>query len=144
MEPLRQQAADGQLDQQPDVNILDTPIYKQLFQLDQRIKQEIEALEELRGKNIILVIGNTGAGKSTLVNSIISGQETIEEDEVGDLVALKELTYKGRPIFQINHGALSMSQTPSFIPLGACEGEEIYIVDCPAMFDQDPCTEYRN
>ena len=54
-------------------------------------------VSELRGKNIVLVLGTAGTGKSTLLNAIIKGTSTIEFNEkTGQYKATEE-------VFGINH-----------------------------------------
>ena len=46
---------------------------KEMVDCIKRIKDDEQNLEELRGKHVIMFMGNTGSGKSTIVNGIVSG-----------------------------------------------------------------------
>lgn len=49
-----------------------------LINLQRILKAGFKKVDQVKFKNIILVIGNTGCGKSTILNSMILGAEKLE------------------------------------------------------------------
>ena len=43
------------------------------------LEEAIEALKILKDEDVVLVLGNTGSGKSTMLSSLIYGPDTLEE-----------------------------------------------------------------
>ena len=44
------------------------------------LKKNEKEFSELKGKNVVLIFGNTGSGKSTLANAMISPNSIIERE----------------------------------------------------------------
>ena len=42
------------------------------------LQEGFKVLEKIRGANIVLVIGNTGSGKSTMLSSLLKGPDRLE------------------------------------------------------------------
>ena len=57
-------------------------------------------LDELENKNIILVMGNDGCGKSVLANSLIQSlhgkKEVIQQDENEQLSTMENIEYNNK------------------------------------------------
>jgi putative ribosome biogenesis GTPase RsgA len=49
-----------------------------LLELNKRVEGDSGILKELEGKNIIMLLGTTGTGKSTMANAFTVGPENIE------------------------------------------------------------------
>ena len=79
---------------------------------------------------MVLAVGATGVGKSTLMNAVISGSASMDYDEDFNIVATKDLTYNSRPVFTIGHDNISCTATPGF-----CLSNGVYFVDCPGLQD---------
>ena len=58
-----------------------------LLKMHNRLAIDSVLLKELHGKDLILIMGRTGTGKSTFANSIISGADTVQWNEDCELVA---------------------------------------------------------
>ena len=55
--------------------------YARILEMRERIVEGNEKLKELDGKKVVIVMGPTGAGKSTIANAIIQpGKLKIDED----------------------------------------------------------------
>ena len=53
-------------------------------------------------------MGNTGAGKSSLINALLYGVDKLQDDEKGRLdVVDAPTTVNGQPKFKIGHAATS-------------------------------------
>ena len=59
----------------------------QLKKLYERIQPAIE--EGFANLNAVLIVGGTGAGKSTMINSILYGPGILEKDEKGKKMVFK-------------------------------------------------------
>ena len=59
------------------------PIYKMLLDYLKNLHSSQEALAELEDEKVVMTVGFTGAGKSTLMNSILQGVENMLFDENG-------------------------------------------------------------
>ena len=99
MEPISQteQAADeGLIELQPAVALADLPqyledsqkflireepLYNHLYNMGTRLVSGSKAIEEIQGKRVIMIMGPTGSGKSTVANAMIQGPECLKLDE---------------------------------------------------------------
>ena len=69
-----------------DSNILDDPLSRKavalkkatLNNLVETLRPAFELLEVIKGKNVIICFGNTGCGKSTMLNSLIHGSKSLK------------------------------------------------------------------
>lgn len=76
------------------------PMYQKLNQMDNKLRDGLEALKPLQGKNVILLVGPTGSGKSTLANAFINGANSlIYDEEEGFYRAREPLVHEGRTMF---------------------------------------------
>ena len=87
-------------------------------------------MSELEVKKVVMAVGSTGVGKSTIMNALIQGSENIFSDEEFNINARKELIYKGIPVFQIGHHCQSCTKSPGFYL-----HNDIYFLDCPGVTD---------
>ena len=85
-----------------------------------RIIDDEESLEQLKDKEVLLLFGCTGAGKSTLANALITKKdEEINLEYIDGLYHViqdKELKYQGEIIFNIGHQVKSETKAPKFHP----------------------------
>ena len=49
-----------------------------LASIKEVLTEAFKVVEKIRGANIVLVIGNTGSGKSTMLSSLLKGPEALE------------------------------------------------------------------
>ena len=70
-----------------------------------RLVNDEKELSELKGQHVIMLMGNTGAGKSTIVNALVRGAEGIEvlDDGTYDVKEDQQLMKNGRRMFIIGH-----------------------------------------
>jgi putative ribosome biogenesis GTPase RsgA len=61
--------------------------YTDLLELNKRVEGDHGILKELVGKNILMLLGTTGTGKSTMANAFTLGPENIEQTDDGKYVA---------------------------------------------------------
>lgn len=92
-----------------------------------------------------MFMGNTGAGKSTIVNGVVLGSDKIRDNEDGSYEVAKEdmLRHNNRTMFRIGHKASSCTACPGFYPLES-KGKKVYFVDCPGFSDNNRNMEYPN
>ena len=73
----------------------------------QCIQEAVQGLMKIKGENIVIAIGNSGSGKSTMRTSLIYGPDKLEEkfnDNKRRLVEQKE-EFKNQGILKIGHSA---------------------------------------
>jgi ABC-type nitrate/sulfonate/bicarbonate transport system ATPase subunit len=46
------------------------------------LNSAFKALQQVNDKNVIMAIGNTGCGKSTMLNGLVLGPESLEETTI--------------------------------------------------------------
>jgi len=49
-----------------------------LASIKEVLTEAFKVVEKIRGANIVLVIGNTGSGKSTMLSSLLKGPDALE------------------------------------------------------------------
>ena len=79
---------------------------------DKRICEDINDLQYIKGKKLVLLFGMTGAGKSTIANSCANGIKsvTIDDDHQYDVTPGKESyhpTDKKKVMFSICHKTIA-------------------------------------
>ena len=57
------------------------PLKKQIANIAEVLKTALTKIEDTKDKEIILAIGNTGSGKSTMLTSLIYGTSFLKEDK---------------------------------------------------------------
>ena len=116
--------------------------YVDLDSLKNRVESDQAKLMELQDKKVLMLLGSTGAGKSTLANALIKGPGNIKLDDDGRLVQINDIEYSGDLCFRIGHKATSETKTPKYHPLE--EDESVYLVDGPGINDANANNEYAN
>ena len=53
-----------------------------LVSIKEVLQEGFKSLEKIRGGNVVLVIGNTGSGKSTMLSSLLRGPKTLEKKTI--------------------------------------------------------------
>ena len=87
--------------------------------------------EELKGKEIVLVNGILGVGKSTICQSFVGGPDSLEMDEDGSLVVKegRELYHNGERIFEIVDDCVGGKDTPTFCKIVDTAQRTRYLID---------------
>lgn len=119
--------------------------YTDLLELNKRVEGDNGILKELVGKNILMLLGTTGTGKSTMANAFTVGPENIEQTEDGKYVAKNtdHITNETQGnVFKIGHLAKSETTTPTFYQLD--NAKSLYLVDAPGLYDNTIRKEYSN
>ena len=49
-----------------------------LFSIQEVLTEGFKSLDKIKGANIVLVMGNTGSGKSTMLSSLLKGPQALE------------------------------------------------------------------
>lgn len=68
----------------------DEPMYQRLKTMSERLQTGLRALLPLRGKSVVLLSGVTGAGKSTISNSLLIGSENLTFNEDKGIYEIRE------------------------------------------------------
>ena len=96
----------------------------------------LDARGKVEGKEIILVIGGTGSGKSTFIN-YLAGRTMRPVTGVG----LEPCVEAENPISEIGHGHNSITKTPKVFT----DEHGLTYCDCPGLFDTEGTeAEIRN
>ena len=53
-----------------------------LHSIQEVLTEAFKSLEKIKGANIVLVMGNTGSGKSTMLSSLLKGAEALEMKQI--------------------------------------------------------------
>ena len=75
-------------------------------------------LRQIQGANIVLVIGNTGSGKSTMLSSLLKGPESLE---------LKQITFTIE-VPNTNGTTITREKTKNVIDNKAAQENEDFII----------------
>ena len=57
-----------------------------LYPIVSILKAALVDLEKIANKDVIIVLGNTGCGKSTMLNSLLLGPDSIEEQTIKEQI----------------------------------------------------------
>jgi predicted GTPase len=107
-----------------------------------RIENDEGAIELIKNKQVILIFGTTGAGKSTIANALIKGHKNIKC--VNGIYEVKEPTiFNGEVIFNIGHSVKSATKVPKYC-LFNCNNPDIFLVDGPGHNDTNVKQQYSN
>ena len=60
------------------------PMYGHLLDMQRKLVVGKRALTNLQNKNVVVIMGPTGAGKSTIANALIKGASQLKYDEETD------------------------------------------------------------
>ena len=80
-----------------------------LYQIVSILKVALIDLEKIKNKDLIIVLGNTGCGKSTMLNSLLLGPDSLHEIKQQDMNAKKKrfkkviATKENLPTLKIGH-----------------------------------------
>lgn len=94
-----------------------------LYEIVSILKAALIDLEKIEDKDIILVLGNTGCGKSTMLNSLLLGSDCLEETKIMTEIMIGEKVKKRKKLviatkddkmtLKIGHSA---NQSETFFP----------------------------
>ena len=73
-----------------------------------------QKLAELVGKNVVMAVGSTGVGKSTLMNAILQGSGNMAYNDDYNIVSKQDVLHNGKVVFGIGHDVKSCTETPGF------------------------------
>jgi len=59
----------------------DSPVYRQVIKYVDILNVNENELAELSDKNVVMAVGATGVGKSTLMNAILQGADNMQYNE---------------------------------------------------------------
>ena len=78
------------------------PTCNQLVTITKLIHSNKEHLNEIVNKDVLLIFGNKGAGKSTLANAFINGSRNVKQEN-GRFEPVHPVMYKDTLMFEIKH-----------------------------------------
>ena len=92
--------------------------------------------------NKVFIIGTTGCGKSTFVNGLINGPDSLTRSK-GKVNTETEINYGGKTQFQIGQTVTSCTQCPNICELKG-NGVTLQLIDCPGFADTLKDADYNN
>lgn len=101
---------------------------KKLEQLLLVIEQTSQETFAVKSKEVVLVLGPTGAGKSTFINYM--AQRTMRRHS--DQLSLEDTVICEEPVAAIGHGIESCTSRPKIFPTNL---PELFFCDCPGFFE---------
>ena len=83
---------------------------------EKTLSQYIQKTEELKDENIALFYGMTGAGKSTIINALVNG-ENLEYNEDEDCFQVKDYLKdaNNNSMFAVSDSVVSCTRSPQFL-----------------------------
>lgn len=116
-----------------------TPVYKGLVYSAEKLLKQLISVEELKGKEIALMVGLVGSGKSTVCQAIVEGTDSLHYDEDEGVVDVKtperQAKHHDDRVFVIAHGASTVTTRPEFTVVNDQDthNRPRYIVDLPGI-----------
>ncbi len=111
------------------------------------LRAAFEQIDRMAGKNLVMFVGRTGAGKSTTVNWL-SGRQLVETwNDVGEIVYELEGEQQDAAVIGQSIGTSQTSYVQGFVPNGprldsSNSSGELMLCDCPG-FDDNRGQEYN-
>lgn len=118
------------------------PMYAKLDKMGDKLRRGIRAIQTLKGKDVVVVVGTTGAGKSTIANALIQGVEKMSVNDEEMYEADWALVIDGRQMFEIGHTSTSCTDIPGYFPLD--DKQSVYLVDAAGFGDSNVYAEFPN
>ena len=92
------------------------PISKQLLTITSLLQANISHLNPILDKQVIMIFGNHGCGKSTLANVLINSSKNIDYEE-GRFNTCIPIMYQNMEMFQIKHLSKVNEELVDFAPI---------------------------
>jgi len=104
------------------------PTCNQLVTITKLIHDNKEHLSEIVNKEVILIFGNKGCGKSTLANSFINGARNVRVDN-GRYEPVYKVMYKDQYMFEIKHTNEKSDHLVEYAPIDS--SDNTFLVEYP-------------
>jgi len=100
-----------------------------LHNIARYLKALFDKLELIKDQDLVIALGNTGCGKSTMLTSLLYGPEALEEKKLRNRTVIEN---KGEQGFKIGH---SQATSETFLPAFERLQEDQYFVDVAGLQD---------